>query len=405
MKESQHLKEVYLSIIAAIDQYNYLLKDHHKHVTYLAYLLANTYGLSRQKTANLIYTAAIHDIGAITVEERDDLLSHDVKNPEAHEKLGAEMIGDVRFLKASKAVIRHHHVRFDDQLEVPFECYFLHLADRMDVLYEANKTASHEAMIEAMKTYVMDEMGQIFHPDLEAAFLKVLDSEGVFEEMEEASLYDLLINYYQEMVVTLDYRDMENLAELFARIVDLKSHWTRNHSKTVSVLAFKIARLMDLDMDTCFKLKLAGLLHDVGKIGVPSEIINKPGSLTAKEFQIMKRHATYSGLIFSEIQELGDIRQWVAMHHEKRDHTGYPLKLDSHAFTIEVDILEYADILSALLENRPYRKRLDREEIIRTLECFAKDQLDSGVCQVILAHLDPLIDLFDQTKRSLVDTE
>ncbi len=120
MSNKISLKNVLLSIIKAIDLYNFLLKDHHRRTTIIAYQLGNAYGLEGEQLSNLILSASLHDIGALHIKERDQLLEVDVENPDPHQILGEKILkGFKPFTKLSK-IIRHHHVVYSD---VESGCY------------------------------------------------------------------------------------------------------------------------------------------------------------------------------------------------------------------------------------------------------------------------------------------
>jgi HD-GYP domain-containing protein (c-di-GMP phosphodiesterase class II) len=130
-------------------------------------------------------------------------------------------------------------------------------------------------------------------------------------------------------------------------------------------------------------MALSAFLHDIGKIAIPIEVLDKPGKLNEEEYKIIKAHATYSALILSRVPALGDIARWAMLHHEKHDKSGYPLGKGTIDFTIEMDILAFADIFAALAENRPYRSAMSKPEIIELLRSFTPDKLDVSVFHVI----------------------
>jgi len=263
-----------------------------------------------------------------------------------------------------------------------------HLADRIDVLLE-----THSGDRDFVITEINKRFGTIFLPELKDTFNKLASTPEFWEKITDASFYDLLLMSLNDSTCEIDDASLEALAELFSRIVDYKSEWTMNHSKSVSLLADHIARLYGLDEKKCFSLRIAGYLHDIGKIAIPIEVLDKPGKLDTDEYKTIKMHATYSSLILSRIPALGDIAKWAMLHHEKHDKSGYPLGKGASDFTVEMDILAFADIFAALAENRPYRSALTKEKIVELLRSFTPNLLDVSVFEVIEKNIEFLYEV------------
>jgi HD-GYP domain-containing protein (c-di-GMP phosphodiesterase class II) len=398
MANVQKVKNILISLIESIDTYNFLLRDHHRRTATIAYLLGNEFGLNAAELSNLVLTASIHDIGALHVTERDKLLYIDAVDTSPHEILGEKiLLGFKPFSHISK-VIRHHHIKYSEvksgivpENEVPIECYFIHLADRIDVIMATCKDSSN------IKEYVVQEInarfGSVFMPELKEIFNILTATDEFWENINNSSYHDLLFMAVDSEECQVDDEDMDALAILFARIVDHKSHWTLNHSKSVGALASQIAELNGMSDEKCHELKIAGYLHDIGKIAIPSEILDKHGSLDDNEFRTMKSHATYTSLILSKIPALGDCARWASCHHERRNKSGYPLRINDIDFTSEIDIIAYADVFAALAEDRPYRTAMTIEDIINILKGISVNQLDSSVFNVINANAAELYSL------------
>lgn len=394
MSNVYSVKSILISLIDSIDMYNFLLKKHHRRTAVIAYELGNMFGLEESRLCNLVLAASIHDIGALNMDDRDKLLYIDAINPEQHEIMGAKMLESFKPLDPIRKIIRHHHIKVSDiengivnEKDVPYECYFLHLADRIDVLL----TTSTELLL---REHVVEEInrrfGDVFLPELQDTFAALCVSQEFWENIDNSSFQELLFMSIRSGNCIIQDSDIDGLAEVFANIVDLKSHWTFSHSKSVSMLAQKIGTLYGLDKDTCHMLKIAGYLHDIGKIAIPIEILEKPTPLNYSEEKILKSHVTYSSLILSKTPFLGDICKWVSAHHEKRDKTGYPLHIGGSDFTIEIDILAYADIFSALSENRPNRNALPKSRMLSILEDFSVDKLSPEVFEIVKENFEYL---------------
>jgi diguanylate cyclase (GGDEF)-like protein len=159
--------------------------------------------------------------------------------------------------------------------------------------------------------------------------------------------------------------------------VDTKDRYTKRHSEDVARYALFIADRIGLEGETRRALGVAGLLHDVGKIGIPDTILRKPAALTAEEYAIVKQHVALGDLIVRDVPNLSVVRGGVRHHHERWDGRGYLDGLAGEEIPLVARILAVADAFSAMTTTRPYRKALSVEEAIRRLEDAAESQLDA----------------------------
>jgi diguanylate cyclase (GGDEF)-like protein len=180
---------------------------------------------------------------------------------------------------------------------------------------------------------------------------------------------------------------MGTLANALALAVDAKDSYTRSHCQTVSQLCALIAEELGLSPERIARMRLAGLLHDVGKIGVPDAILNKPTRLDEAEFEVMQRHATLGGDI-AAAADLAEESDWIRHHHERYDGTGYPDRLSSHAIPLESRIILACDAYEAMTSNRPYRRAPGHRFAIAELERHAGTQFDPDVVIALRSALD-----------------
>jgi diguanylate cyclase (GGDEF)-like protein/putative nucleotidyltransferase with HDIG domain len=176
------------------------------------------------------------------------------------------------------------------------------------------------------------------------------------------------------------------LANALALAVDAKDSYTRSHCQTVSKLCALVAAELGLDPDRVVRMRLAGLLHDVGKIGVPDAILNKPGPLDPSELAQMQRHATLGGDIVAAA-DLPEEAHWIRHHHERYDGAGYPDGLRGDAIPLESRIILTCDAYEAMTSNRPYRKAPGHAFAIAELERHAGTQFDARAVDALAAAL------------------
>jgi len=176
-----------------------------------------------------------------------------------------------------------------------------------------------------------------------------------------------------------------SLTAALARAVDAKDSYTRSHSETVAELCASVGNELGFEPAHLRKLRLAGLLHDVGKIGIADAILQKPGALTDEEYEIMKGHAADGhSILFSA--ELFDEALWVLRHHERLDGKGYPGGLKGDEIPLESRIILVADAFEAMTSDRPYRRGRAAAQALAELEEQAGTQFD-GDCVTALAQI------------------
>lgn len=170
--------------------------------------------------------------------------------------------------------------------------------------------------------------------------------------------------------------------------VDAKDRYTREHSDAVTHGALLLAKQLDLSSETCSALRIAGLLHDVGKIGIPDRILRKPGRLTAGEYQIMQQHVALSELIIKEVPHLVDVLSAVAAHHERYDGRGYPRGLKGEEIPLLGRIMALADACSAMLLSRPYRKGMSWPAVVAELRRGTGTQFDPALVEPFIKAME-----------------
>jgi diguanylate cyclase (GGDEF)-like protein/putative nucleotidyltransferase with HDIG domain len=175
-------------------------------------------------------------------------------------------------------------------------------------------------------------------------------------------------------------------ALLLAETLDLRDVATARHSQTVGAYAERTARALSLAPDRVERIRVAGLLHDIGKLGVSDAILQKPGALTAEEWTEIRRHPELGARILDHAN-LRDVARWVRGHHERMDGGGYPDGLSGTEIPLESRILAVADAYEAMTAHRPYRRALDAETARAELERHSGSQFDATVVAAFLRSL------------------
>ena len=172
-----------------------------------------------------------------------------------------------------------------------------------------------------------------------------------------------------------------------AEAVDLRFSGSARHSETVGRYAAMMARELGFSQQRIERVRLAGMLHDVGKVGVPDSILNKPGALTEEEYQTMMRHPELGAQIL-EHTSLADVGDWVGAHHERPDGRGYPRALSGELIPLEARILAVADAYEAMTSDRAYRSSIGPAAAREELERCSGTQFDAHVVDALLTVLE-----------------
>jgi diguanylate cyclase (GGDEF)-like protein/putative nucleotidyltransferase with HDIG domain len=163
--------------------------------------------------------------------------------------------------------------------------------------------------------------------------------------------------------------------------VDGKDHYTKRHSEDVARYAVFLAERIGLDPELISTVRVAALLHDVGKIGVPDAILRKPARLSENEFSVMRQHVTLGDSIVRDLPNVDLLRAGIRHHHERWDGTGYPDALREDDIPLVARVVAVGDVFSAMTTTRPYRKALSLDEALRRLEEAAGTQLEGRLVE------------------------
>ena len=184
----------------------------------------------------------------------------------------------------------------------------------------------------------------------------------------------------------------EGLLITLSEIIELRDPYVLGHSMQVSKYATEIARLLGLNEKQIDLIRKAGLLHDIGKLGIPMEILTKPGRLTREEYEIVKKHAALGADLVKDSPSLRPIASIIRHHHEFYDGSGYPDGLAGNKISIEARVIAVADAIEAMTSDRPYRKAHKLEDVIDELNKCSGSQFDPLVLPAALMLLEEAIE-------------
>ena len=368
---------------------------HGKRVAYISVCMAKYCAIQGDALQDLAICALLHD-NALTQyisEEVQKYPDTDIKNDLSENKTnmhcvyGEKNITKIPFKTDISNVILYHHEHADGTgpfrkkwHEIPLFSRIIHLADIVDIIGNSIESDDRWNFI---CQYLSKNKDRLFDSECVNAFQKGFTKESFMclrDDSFETKLWEIVPREKQ----FFDWKTCKNVADFFAKIVDYKSSFTSRHSIGVAEKASLLARYMGYDSVIVQKMYLAGALHDIGKMAVGNEILEKPDKLTDDEFSKMKNHAGYTYLILSEVNDFEDIRDWAAFHHEKLNGKGYPFGKTADELNEQERMMACVDIYQALTEDRPYKKGLSHEKTCDILDDMSqKGFIDSDISKTI----------------------
>ena len=379
----------------------HVTSNHGKRVAYMSVCMAEKMGVSDDALRDLAACALLHD-NALTQYINEEFYS-DISNIDTlkvssdditprqlgmHCIYGEKNLEKYPFKTGVKDVILYHHEEADGSgpfekkwTEVPLFARIIHFSDMLDAFCKAQKF--DEDVFNKAVHFIEKNKDKRFDSEVTKMFFDAFDKEE-FSRLGDEHIEE----YFWEKVPCeksfYSFNVLKDLADLFAKIIDYKSEFTSRHSLGVARTASKNSEIMGYDKVICDKMYLAGTLHDVGKIAIGNEILEKPARLTDEEFAKMKNHAGYTYMILSKVDGFEEIRDIAAFHHERLDGSGYPFGKRADELTTLQRIMACADIYQALTEKRPYKDGMDHDKACEILKDMAdKNWIDKNITEVI----------------------
>lgn len=392
-----NLSQVILALSDALDLVGIDEMNHGKRVGFMAQACAQVLGFSREEQLELLQCGLIHDLGVSSTRMHHCLVGEfEWEGVSIHCLTGQERLNQFPRLKHLAPVIRYHHTKWQEleqlALSDKIKAYanIIFLVDRVDMFavpfYGANLLVSIAQIQQIIKEY----SGVYFNPIYMDAFLKASSSEFFWLMLDPIPLQRHLHQTLEKQVkVKISFDELLSIAKIFAHIVDAKSTFTLQHSQGVARVARFLSTILELSDRQQEKIEIAALLHDLGKLQVPDEVLEKTGPLSQEERILIRKHSFYTYQILKQIDGLEEIAIWAACHHEMLNGHGYPFRKEGEELGLESRILAVADVLQALAQDRPYRKGMSHETIQKLLLLLVQENhLDAQIVQVILQHFD-----------------
>ncbi len=371
--------------------------NHARRVAYISQRLAEQFGLNEDEQFDLFSYAMLHDNGLC-----EDVLQTGIPDqvPEdrhaqlerytLHCDIGEKNVAAYPFLTGQRNIIRYHHEKFDGSgffgltgTEIPQMAQIIALADTVDNLFHFETRDPENRVI--ITDYIVNNRGKAFAPALVDAFLGVSSHTSFWLDMQEPFIDHALARKAVVREIEISTEELFEITRIFARIIDSKSKFTCRHTSGLMEKAEIMADHYKFDREWKTQLLIAASLHDLGKLAIPTAILNKDSELTEKEFAVIKEHTYYTRAALSRIDGFENICNWAANHHEKLDVTGYPYGISAHELGFEERLMSCLDMYQALTEDRPYRPGMDHES---AMEIMRKNVRSSKIDEMIVRDID-----------------
>ncbi|MCK8058248.1 MULTISPECIES: HD domain-containing phosphohydrolase [unclassified Fusibacter] len=390
MKLNISRNDLVFAFSEALDLLDKRLYHHHMTVAYISFMLAERLALNPKDINTLILSALLHDIGIFKSEDKLNLTYYEFEDTEKHARTGYLLINMYPSFNDIAEIVLHHHTPFNNGVnKAPLLSQILFLDDRIAVLIDSKRPLLLQR--KKITDRIVADSGSRFAPILVNIFRDVSKIEAFWLNMD----YDRTKEHVKRSLKH-DYRihsidELFHIGKLFISAIDYRSRFTAAHSIGVSKVARKLAELAGVPLEEQELIEVSGYFHDIGKVAVGKEILDKPGKLTVDEYSLIKAHTFYTYEILKNVDGFDLIAKIASFHHERLDGSGYPYHLKENQLIDYARLVAVADLFTALTEERPYRTHLTEEKIIDILiDMVVQGYIDNRYVDLSIRHFKEL---------------
>lgn len=393
IKIDKDIVELISAISEILDIEEQEMLYHGWRVAYLAKSLARE--LCPDKEQELFLAGLMHDFGAFDLPchilHYEDLYSQvPDKAIMSHPLIGAQIISAIPGIETLASIIITHHERVDGQgfplrqaqNEISKESQIIRIADSLSIKYHFSKALE----VKQALFYLEEQSGKEFNAKYLTGAKNILKDKKICNTINQIDLLHKEIDDYIKVIVSAAVKprkqDVERVLSFFGRVLDSKHHYTEGHSIRVANYAVLIALLLGLKHKEIKQIRIAALLHDIGKLGIPKSILDKSASLTEEEFNIIKNHPPFGVRIIKKVSLLKKNISVLEADQEHWDGSGYPKGLKGKEIPLAARIILVADTFDAMTSDRAYRKAVLPEKALAELENCAGKDFDPEIVKV-----------------------
>jgi putative nucleotidyltransferase with HDIG domain len=369
--------------------------NHHKEVAYITLSIAQELGMPEKVQQNLVMAGLLHDMGIFSLKEKLDSFNFEMEDPYGHASLAYYLLSLFKPFEEFAPLIQFHHHEWKDIISdsqespIPVLSNIIFLADRTAVLSQPYENILDHAydVIEQIEKH----SGTRFSPEYCEALRSIAGKQYFWLDIKSRFLEYNIKSMVNLPCIEMNTENLMAFGKFIRQSIDFRSRFTATHSSGVAAVAEALARIIGFSGRELEMIYVAGCLHDLGKMAVPTEILEKPGKLTNAEFNIIRSHTYYTYHSLKKIKEFDTINKWASLHHERLDGTGYPFHYKKEDLPLGSRIMAIADVFTAISEDRPYRKGMDTPDALKILEEMSRDMaLDSDIVLTLEDHFDDI---------------
>jgi len=368
--------------------------NHGKRIAVLCAKMGKVLGKNTEEITALAVCALLHDSALteyILSERRDGNQDPAMKK---HCEIGQRNVEALHFKTNVKDFVLYHHEHADGtgpfgirEGEGPLEAELITIADSIDVAYHLQRLEPEG--LPAIRNIIVNETGKHFSKKAAQTMLEILDWPTALS-LKDNVIKQTAADFLSPWTVDIQTETVFGLAGFIASIIDYKSVFTMKHSTQIANKAWFMGKYYNYDLEKLSALYLAASLHDLGKLAVPSEILEKPGKLTDEEFKVIKQHIHLTWELLNDVEGFETICKWATNHHEKLDGSGYPFGKKASELDFNSRLLVCLDLYQAISEERPYHSGRNHADTMKILfEMADMGKIDKDIVKDLDAALAP----------------
>jgi HD-GYP domain-containing protein (c-di-GMP phosphodiesterase class II) len=380
-----NLGNLLLSLSESVDMANQNSPQHQLRTAFIALELARCLNLDEITIENIFIASLLHDIGKkIDSEENIDYELQCIR--------GQLFVQRVPLLESAAEIIRYHFLDWKDwkgSIDKPLtiSSQIILLANFVDMMISRDRYILHQ-VDNIWKELIRLEDG-ILNTKVVGGFKEILIKEEFWFDLTSNRLYSILLHDGPLKKKEINLNELASMGELFKGVIDFKSKYTITHTAGVSACSEMLGNLFGLTELEVKVLGIAANFHDLGKLAVPNNILEKEGKLSKEEFEIVKSHPYYTYQVLNSIGGLQQIVQWASYHHERLDGSGYPFHCVAKDLDTGARIIAVSDIFISRLERKSYRNEMEKDEIFEIMKKMGRNNF------IDMKFVDLLFDNFE----------
>ncbi len=398
-----------LSFSNALDLAETSLVKHQERVAFIVWRMCLSGKIAPKEMRNFYMAALFHDVGAFSIKEKKALKTFEFVDETEHCERGYILLKDSFWLSKVAAIVRYHHKSWGEWKrenrgltnEVVLGAQMVYLADYVERLIDRKRCILHQS--EYINKEIQSLAGKKFHSHIVDLFIENAVKEEFWLSLVSENISSVLLKEGPMKGERMRFSVLHPVSELFRKVVDFRSRFTSTHSAGVAAAASKLAEFYGFSKREIEMMEIAGNFHDIGKLAISDQLLEKPYDLDEKEFLMMKSHVFYTYSILKPVEGLEKIAEWAGFHHERLDGSGYPFHLTDEQLDVGARILIIADLFTALIEKRPYKEGMERKEVLDILKKLAqKGKIDLRIFKVLKENYSDIYSFVTKQQRDII---